>query len=76
MIYLLVLFKAGVCYYIGSNFVGALAHTDDIVFIAPTVIASRNFFIICDECARDYRFEPTALGLEAKHARFWLSYMD
>jgi len=35
---LLLLSKAGVGCYIGSNFVGALAYADDIVLIAPTAL--------------------------------------
>jgi len=50
--FLLLLSKAGVGCYIGSNFVGALAYADDIVLIAPT--ATAKLLIICDEYARDY----------------------
>jgi len=48
---LLLLSKAGVGCYIGSNFVGALAYADDIVLIAPTL---RQLLIMCDEYARDF----------------------
>jgi len=53
---LLLLSKAGAGCYIGSNFVGTLTYTDDIVLIAPTATALRNLLIICDEYARDYSF--------------------
>jgi len=51
---LLLLSKAGVGCYNGSNFIGALANADDIVLIAPTATALRSLLIICDEYARDY----------------------
>jgi len=56
---LLLLSKAGVGCYIGSNFVGALAYTDDIVLIAPTATASRKY--IYDEYARDYSISFNAV---------------
>jgi len=46
---LLLLSKAGIGCYIGSNFAGALAYTDDIGLIAPTATALRNLLIKCDE---------------------------
>jgi len=51
---LLLLSKASVGCYIGSNIVGALAYADDIVLIAPTATALRDLLIVCDEYARDY----------------------
>jgi len=50
---IILLSKAGVGCYIGSNFVGALAYADDIVLIAPTATALRNLLIKCNEYARD-----------------------
>jgi len=47
---LLLLSKAGVGCYIGSNFVGALAYADDVVLIALTAIALRTLLIICMMC--------------------------
>jgi len=51
---LLLLSKAGVGCYIGSNFVGALAYAHEFVLLAPTATALRTLLIICDEYARDY----------------------
>jgi len=43
--------KAGIECFVGSNFVGALAYTDDIVLLAPTASALRKMLAICDSCA-------------------------
>jgi len=58
---LLLLSKAGVGCYTGSNFVGALAHADDIVLIAPTAITLRKFLIICNVYAREYSISLNAV---------------
>jgi len=48
---LLLISKAGVGCYIGTNLVGALTYADDIVLISPTATALRK---LGDEYARDY----------------------
>jgi len=58
---LLLLSKAGVSCYNGSNFVGALAYADDIMLIAPTATALHKIIILCDEYARDYSISYNAV---------------
>jgi len=43
---LLLLSKAGVDCHIGSNFVGALAYTDEILLITPTATALLKLLIM------------------------------
>jgi len=57
----LLLSKASIGCYIGSNFVGALVCVDDIVLIAPTATALHKLLIICDEYARDYSISFNAV---------------
>jgi len=49
----IVVFKAGVGCYIGSNFVDALANADVIGLIAPTATALHNLLIMCHDYAHD-----------------------
>jgi len=58
---LLLLSKAGIGGYIGSNFVGAQTYAHDIVLIAPTASAVRKLLIICDVYARDYSISFNAV---------------
>ena len=58
---LLVLSKAGIGCYIGSNFVGAVAYADDIVLVAPTATALRKLLAICEGYAREYCISFNAL---------------
>jgi hypothetical protein len=58
---LLLLSKAGTGCYIGSNFVGALAYTDDIVLFAPTANELRKLLATCDHYAREYCISFNAL---------------
>jgi len=51
---LLALSNSGVGFYIGNNFVGALAYAEDIVLIAPTATAMRKLLSICGEYATEY----------------------
>jgi len=45
--------KCHVGCYIGLNFLGALAYTDDIVLLAPTPSAIRKLLNICDGYTRE-----------------------
>jgi len=58
---LLLLSKAGIGCYIGSNFVGALAYADDIMHIAPKVLRKLLIISLCDEYARDYSISFNAV---------------
>lgn len=51
---LVLLSKAGIGCFIGSNFVGALAYADDIVLLAPSASAMRKMLAICDSYASEY----------------------
>jgi len=61
---LLRLSSSGVVYYLGLNFVGALAYADDIVLLAPTPSAMRVLLQICDSYAAEYdiNFNPINLS--------------
>jgi Reverse transcriptase (RNA-dependent DNA polymerase) len=53
--------SAGVrCYYLGSNFVGALAYADDVVISASTAADMRGLLSISDEYARQYNISFNA----------------
>ena len=46
--------EAGVGCYLGTYFVGALAHADDVVLLAPSANAMRRMLLICDEFGTEY----------------------
>jgi len=52
--------SSGVSCYLGLNFVGTLAHADDIVLLAPTPSAMHILLQICDSYAAEYdiNFNP------------------
>ena len=50
---LLALSAAQVDFYVGSNYVGALAYADDLILIAPSA-ALRKILAICDVYASSY----------------------
>jgi Reverse transcriptase (RNA-dependent DNA polymerase) len=58
---LLLLSKAGIGCFIGSNFVGALAYADDIVLFAPTATELRKLLAVCEGYAREYCISFNAL---------------
>lgn len=51
---LILLSKAGVGCYLGSQFVGALAYADDLVIITPSATAMRKLLSICEDYAHQY----------------------
>jgi len=51
---LVALSKAGVGYFIGDYFVGALYYADNIVLLAPSGSALCIMRAICDKYANDY----------------------
>jgi Reverse transcriptase (RNA-dependent DNA polymerase) len=48
----ILLSKAGVGCFMGSNFVGAFAYADNIVLIAPNPTALRKLLSICERYAK------------------------
>jgi len=52
--FLVALSKAGVGCFIGDNFVGALAHADEIALLAPSASALRITLANCEDCATEY----------------------
>lgn len=62
---LMALSQAGVVCFIGDNFVGALAHADDIVLLAPSASALCTVLAICDIYADDYQFRFIPVNLNA-----------
>jgi len=51
---LLLLKKAGFGCYIGTHFVGALVHADNIVLVVPSATALRKMLAICEDYADEY----------------------
>jgi len=51
---LTVLASANVGRYVGRNYVGALAYSDDLVLTAPSASALRKMLTICDNFASDF----------------------
>ncbi len=46
--------NSGVGCYVGSKFVGAIAYADDLILLAPTIVALRKLINICEFYAAEY----------------------